>query len=168
MQRVLVIGSPGAGKSTFARKLAAISGLPLIHLDAEHWLPGWVPREKRDWLERQARIVDQHSWIIDGNHGDTLDLRTHRADTVIWLDYPTRICLWRGTRRMITMRGQVLADGAPGCPEAFEPGFLLFIATFRRRKRRLIEAALTNYHGRILQFRRPAASAKWLAGLARP
>lgn len=166
VQRVMVIGSPGAGKSTFARRLAAITSLPLFHLDAERWLPGWIPREEADWQERQVRLVEQERWIIDGNHGDSLDLRMGRADTVIWLDYPTSICLWRGVRRMIAQRGRVLPDGSPGCPEAFELEFLTFIAMFRRRNRSLITTALRGYAGRVLRFEYPGQAENFLTGLA--
>ena len=69
MRRVLVIGISGAGKSTFARELAARIGLPLIHLDKEFWRPGWVTTQQPQWRARVAALAAQDTWIIDGNYG---------------------------------------------------------------------------------------------------
>ena len=82
MQRVLVIGAGGAGKSTFAARLSRKYGLPLIHLDALYWQPGWVEPGKAEWLERVAQVVAQDRWVMDGNYGGSLDLRLPRADTI--------------------------------------------------------------------------------------
>ena len=79
MQRVMVIGSPGAGKSTLSGKLAAVTGLPLFHLDAEYWLPGWTEREPREWQDKLADIVAGKRWIIDGNYGRTIAARRARS-----------------------------------------------------------------------------------------
>ena len=89
MQRVLVIGSPGAGKSILAAKLSAVTGLPLIHLDQQYWLPGWVEPDEAAWQVRLREIIAGDRWIIDGNYGGSMTLRLTRADTVIYLDYPS-------------------------------------------------------------------------------
>jgi adenylate kinase family enzyme len=167
MQRVMVIGSPGAGKSTLARRLAGLTGLPLFHLDREHWLPGWTEPLPDDWRAKQTALVAGDRWIIDGNYGGSLTLRIGRADTVIWLDYPTALCLWRAVRRVIGGYGRVRPDTAPGCPERFDPAFLLYIARFRRSKRAKIEKALASFTGEVLRFTRPRQAETWLGGLAR-
>lgn len=95
MQRVLIIGSPGAGKSTFARRLTARTGLPLTHLDDLYWNPGWVKVERTLWLERLRGALGGEAWIIDGNYSSTLLRRAYRADTVIFLTLPRWQCLWR-------------------------------------------------------------------------
>src|SRR4051812_22129729 len=72
MRRVLVIGSGGAGKSTFARSLAERLGLPLIHLDALYWRPGWVETPKEEWAREVRRLLSADRWVMDGNYGGTL------------------------------------------------------------------------------------------------
>lgn len=97
MQRVLIIGSPGSGKSTFAKKLAAQTGLPLIHLDDLYWAAGtdWVKVDRQVWKNRLQEALDGERWIIDGNYGSTLEQRAQQADTVYFLMPPRELCLWR-------------------------------------------------------------------------
>jgi hypothetical protein len=97
--RVLVLGCPGAGKTTFARWLAARASLPLSHLDDEHWGPGWSRPRQDEWESRQHRLVSADRWIIDGNYLPTLHLRAPRAELVVLVDAPTWLCLWRIVRR---------------------------------------------------------------------
>lgn len=165
MDRVLVIGSPGAGKSTLARELAGRTGLPLVHLDAEHWSAGWIEMEREAWAMRVTAIVAQPRWIIDGNYGGTLPQRVARADTVVWLDYPTTLCLWRVIRRWGEWRGRSRPDMTPGCPERLDPEFLLYVARFRSAWRGRNKAALAQFTGTVRRFTSPAATARWLASL---
>ena len=88
MKRVLVIGSPGSGKSTLATELARRTGLPLIHLDKEHWRPDWIEPTREQWQRQVAELVSRPSWIIDGNYGGSLAPRLARADTVVDLEFP--------------------------------------------------------------------------------
>ena len=166
MQRVLAIGSPGAGKSTFARKLANSARLPLIHLDAEYHLPGWVEPEEHVWNARLDELLAGESWIIDGNFGSSLKRRLARADTVFLLDYPTILCLWRVVKRITSLHGKVRPDAAPGCPENYDWEFLHYIAGFRRRKRPGVERNLAAFAGKIIRFRRPSDAQDFLDRLA--
>ena len=147
MQRVMVIGSPGAGKSTFAQRLGDLTGLPVRHLDAEYWLPGWTERDATAWQEKLAGLVAEDRWIVDGNYGGSLTTRAARADTIIHLDYSTALCLWRAVKRIVTTHGKVRADSAPGCPEQFDPSFLAYIAMFRARKRAKIVTLMAGFPG---------------------
>ena len=93
MKRVIIIGCPGSGKSTFARKLQLVTGLPLHHLDLIYWKSDRtiVPRE--EFLEKLHQIMAQKQWIIDGNYASTMEMRMQVCDTVIFLDYPPELCL---------------------------------------------------------------------------
>jgi len=96
---VAVVGSGGAGKSTFARALGGVTGLPVVHLDEHYWRPGWVEPSKTEWSAIQTDLVSRDRWIMDGNYGGTFDVRFARADTVIVLSLPRAACLVGSTRR---------------------------------------------------------------------
>ena len=165
MQRVLVIGSPGAGKSTLSHALARRCGLPLHHLDRMFWLPGWIERDRADGRSELAQVLAQDCWIIDGNYGSTLPLRIARADTVVWLDYPTALCLGRAVRRWWMYRGQSRPDMTEGCLERLDGEFLLYILNFRRAWRQRNATALTGFGGTVVRLGGAAQTEAWLAGL---
>ena len=89
MKRIMIIGCPGSGKSTFARALAPKTGLPLHHLDMMYWNPDRTTKPKEEFRAALREIINLPDWIIDGNYGSTLELRMEACDTVIFL------CLWR-------------------------------------------------------------------------
>ncbi len=97
MKRIIVIGCPGSGKSTFSRALHQIVGLPLFHLDMMYWNPDRTTVDKSLFLKRLSNTIQQDEWIIDGNYGSTMELRLKACDTVFFLDYPLDVCL-RGIR----------------------------------------------------------------------
>ena len=89
MERVLVVGPAGAGKTTFAAALARATGLPHIELDSIYHQPGWTALPDSEFRERVARATRSNGWIVDGNYASTLqDILWSRADTIIWLDLP--------------------------------------------------------------------------------
>ena len=164
MRRVLVLGIPGAGKSTFSRALAARTGLPLIHLDKEFWQPGWVETPRPHWRVRMAELVAGEHWIMDGNYAGTLDLRLPRADTVVVFDFPRLVCLRRAVWRAATTYNRVRSDMAAGCPERFDLEFLRYIWTFNTKERPKKAAALEQFSGHItpVVFRRDSEAAHFL------
>ena len=116
MKRVLILGSGGAGKSTLARQLGERTGLPVIHLDRMWWRPGWVNCSQEEFDLALERELAGERWIIDGNYNRTLERRLTRADTVVFLDYPARTCLWGALRRVFRYRGKSRPDMPEGCP----------------------------------------------------
>jgi len=167
MQRVLVIGHCGAGKSTLAAKLGSILKLPVVHLDQYFWKPGWVETEQDAWQEAVRRLVSGEQWIIDGNYDRTLDIRLPRADTVILLDFPTRICMWRIMKRVISGFGRTRPDLAPGCPEKIDLEFLRWAWRFRRDVRPRVFAALEKFYqgGELIILATPAEVSAFLSSL---
>ncbi|MGH6958619.1 MAG: hypothetical protein ACREEW_18285 [Caulobacteraceae bacterium] len=143
MQRIVVLGSSGAGKSTFARALGAALDLPVVHLDALFWRPGWTEPEPEAFRAKVAAAVAGDRWVTDGNYvGRTGDLRLPRADTVIFLDQPRWLCLTRVVWRWLTNFGRTRPDLAEGCPENFDRDFFLWIWNFERKhKARILEIA---------------------------
>ncbi len=97
--KIIIVGSGGSGKSTYAKQLGIVTGLPVIHLDNEFWRPGWVETPREEWIEKQKQFISGGKWIIDGNYGGTLELRFEAADLVIFLDINRLVCVWSAARR---------------------------------------------------------------------
>ncbi|MBN8807305.1 MAG: AAA family ATPase [Sphingomonas sp.] len=134
-RRIAVIGCSGAGKSTLAARLAALTGLPPVHLDQEYWQSGWTEPTRDAWLDRITAHVADDRWISDGNYGSSLTERARRADAIVFLDFSTATCLWGVVRRTIRYRRHRRPDMPEGCPERWDWTFLRFVLAFRRRHR---------------------------------
>ena len=93
MKKIIVIGCPGSGKSTFSKALHKLTKIPLYHLDMLFWNADKTTVEKSVFLDRLFKITENGEWIIDGNYGSTMELRMQKCDTVIFLDYPVDVCL---------------------------------------------------------------------------
>lgn len=161
MKRVLVIGPCGSGKSTLARELAPRMGLPLIHMDQLGWQAGWVETEKAELRTRLAEAVAAERWMIEGNYGSVLPPRLERADTVIYLDFPIRLCLWRLIKRIVTLRGQSRPDMPEGCPERFDLAFFWYVMNWNTGPRVRTEAHIAPYADKVIRLRSPDALAQW-------
>src|SRR5262245_19831213 len=144
MQRVLVMGSSGSGKSTFARRLSDMTGIPFVSLDALYWRPGWVASDNAEFGDRVAEVARQPQWVMDGNytrHGAG-ELRREISDTVIWFDLPRRSCMLGIMRRIAGSYGQVRPEMAEGCPEKIDFEFFRYVWTYRRKQRPTLLAHL--------------------------
>lgn len=135
MQRILIIGSGGAGKTTLAQELGKKLGIPVIHLDALFWKPGWIESDKAEWQNTVRDVMHDARWIMDGNYGGTLAERMEQCDTVIFLDIPRLICIWRVIKRAIRYYGRSRPDMAQGCPEKVDMEFLQWIWNYPRRSK---------------------------------
>ena len=164
MRRVLVIGSGGAGKSTLAARIGERLGLPVIHLDALYWRPGWVPTPPDEWARVVGELVARDAWVMDGNYGGTLDQRLAACDTVVFLDLPRWLCAWRVVRRAMRYRGRSRPDMAPGCPEQVTREFLGWIWRYPSRRRpeilRRLGALGAGQQGVVLRSR--AEAERWV------
>ena len=136
MERILIIGCPGAGKTTLARQLGAKLDLPVVHLDSIFWSPGnWEHLDQKDFDIALLAELERSKWIIEGNYDRTLPLRLQYCDTVIWLDFSRYACMGGWVKRMITNWGKVRPDMASGCVERYEQEFAEFIWNFRKDNR---------------------------------
>lgn len=136
MKRIMVIGGCGSGKSSLSKKLSDKLRIPLFHLDQFYWQPNWVEMEKTRWEETVSTLAEKPKWIIDGNYSGTMDTRIKRADTIIYLDFPTMTCLWRITKRIYHNYGQVRSDMPEGCKERFDLDFYHYVLIFNITRRK--------------------------------
>lgn len=167
VKRVAVIGSGGAGKTTFADELGAITGLPVIHLDELYWRPGWVASPSEEWRLTQEVLVARDRWVIDGNYSNTQELRFARADTVIQLALPRRVCITRALWRVVRhWRRDVQAEG---CPEHLDGAFLRWLWRFPYDAQPRIDDGIARHEGHLASIRlvSPRAVRRYLDDLAR-
>lgn len=147
MERILIIGCGGAGKSTLARQLGEKLHLPVVHLDRLFWKPGWVETENEVFDACVRKELKKHRWIIDGNYNRTLPERVKYCDTVIYLDFSRFACLRGVCKRVLTTYGKVRLDMGDGCPERFDWEFLRWIWHFNKEKREKYYRILNELQG---------------------
>jgi len=128
--RILILGCSGSGKSTLSNAIHQKTNLPIIHLDQAYWKAGWVEPSKEEWEARVQKLIQAPAWIMDGNYSSSLDIRTPRAELIIFLDVPTWKSLWRALKRIWKYHGRVRPDMALGCPERFNWEFMHYILRY--------------------------------------
>ncbi len=165
-----MIGSGGAGKSTFSRRLGERLGLEVIHLDTAYWRPGWVATEKDEWARKVEELCRRESWVMDGNFSGTLEPRLAACDTVVFLDLPRTVCVWRVLKRAVMYRNTPRPDMAAGCREKFDPEFLLWVWNYPSRTRPKVLALLEKHtEGRkVVRLRSRAEVERFLNQLEGP
>ena len=134
-RRICVIGSSGAGKSTYSHSLASSLNLTYVSLDRDvRWLPGWQERSREEQRERWTAMVAGEAWVIDGSGSSSFDIRLPRTDLILWLRLPRWKCLLGVAKRVARYKGTVRPDMAEGCPEPLpDREFLSYIWNFERR-----------------------------------
>ena len=157
MQRILIIGNAGSGKTTFAKKLAVKTGLPLTHLDQIYWRDNWEHLSQEEFDPILQDKLQAPQWIIDGNFHRTLPRRLACCDTVFFFDLPTCACLWGITKRLITNYGRSRDDMGGNCPEHFDrnkKGLYQKVTSFNRTHRKDYYNLLADAtHAKTIVFR---------------
>jgi adenylate kinase family enzyme len=146
VRRVLVIGSPGSGKSWFADQLGSRLGLPVVHLDRLYHDPGMgFSADKPAWRRYVVdELLRRDCWVMDGHYPATLDARLRASDSVVYLDYPTHVCLARAVRRRIRPP-QIRPDMPADWRERLSASLLRSIVCFRRHEAPRVRALLQRY-----------------------
>jgi adenylate kinase family enzyme len=173
--RIVVVGTTSSGKSTLAGQLAEIIGGDYIELDALHWEPNWVEAPDEVFRMRVQTAIRSKIWVVAGNYSVVRDVIWPRAEAVIWLDYPFRIVFWRLLKRTIH-RAVTREELWNGNRETFwmhlklwseESLFHWLFKTYWRRKREypMLFALPDNAHLKIIHFKHPKETEKWLENI---
>jgi hypothetical protein len=171
--RLLILGRTGSGKTTLGRELAAALDVPHVELDALYFGPDFTTVPLPVLRERTAAAIAGEQWVTDGNKSAVRDLVWPRADTVIWLDYPLVVSLWRLARRACwrtsVIRQEAASDGGSRLFAArlfsAAKGVITALRS-HRGQRRLYPALLSdpaNRHLAVVRLRSPRATRRWLA-----
>lgn len=137
--KIAILGTSGSGKSTLAKRLGERYGLPVLHMDTVHFLPGWVERPfaEEEAIVRQFLDENAGGWVIDGNYTKTCYARRLKeADKIIVLWFSPLVCLWRAIRRWQQNKGRVRESSAPGCEEKIDAEFVRWILHDGRTKQK--------------------------------
>ena len=164
MKKIIVIGSPGAGKSVFSQKLKNVTKLPLYHLGMLYHKKDGTHISKEELEEKLKIIFKEEQWIIDGNYQRTLELRLKECDTVFLLDYPTEICIKGAESRVGTKR-----DDLPWIEEKLDEEFKKTIIDFSKIKLPEIYRLLDKYKDNkdIIIFKTREESDNYIKNLTR-
>jgi adenylate kinase family enzyme len=154
MKRVVILGRGASGKSTLARRLGEITGLPVIELDKVFWRAGLVATPRNQWVILQEKLVVEEGWIMDGDLGpyDAVEVRLRAADTIIFLDFSLMRCAWRAVRR-----SRERAD------------FWRWLLAYRFQSRPILMRAIANHaaSAELRVLRDPEALRRFVADLGR-
>ncbi|NDO18387.1 hypothetical protein FMM68_01740 [Lachnospiraceae bacterium MD329] len=137
MDRIMIFGFSGGGKSTLARKMGEILDIEPTHFDRLHWLPGWV-ESTRDYKREMIKpILERDRWIIEGNyHHIYWNERLEKADTIIFIDVNRFTCIYQAWKRSLMYKGKTRPDMGEGCTEKFDLEFAKWVFFKGRKKRR--------------------------------
>jgi MoxR-like ATPase len=172
-ERILVLGRTGSGKTTLARELAAALGMPHVELDSLYFGADFSTAPLSVLRERTSAAIAGDRWVTDGNKRAVRDLVWPRADTIVWLDYPVYVSLWRLARRARARTSALSAQAAQsgrrsGLPKqmlAAARGVLTALRSHRGQRREYprLFAQPANRHLAVARLRSPRATRRWLA-----
>ena len=170
IKRIAIIGNAGSGKSYLAQQLHTLTHLPIYHLDAHFWKPGWTRPDEAEYHKIHNSLCDLPEWIIDGMNLKYLEYRIQKADLVIYLDMPLHICFWRIFKRLWKYYGKQAPSSAPGCKEGLSWEFVLFLKwvwNFKRKHAPRVKELLAIYtHSKSISiFESPQEVAQFLQKL---
>ena len=171
MDRIVIIGTSCAGKTTLAQRIAEILKVEHIELDALHWGPEWKPVELEEFRRSVAKAVDADKWVVDGNYVQVRDLIWPRATTIIWLDYRFPVIYWRALsrtfRRVLTRETLWAGNRERLRTTLFSRESILWwvVRTYSSRRKKYPTLLTQVRHAQVLRFRAPHVTDLWLKSL---
>lgn len=166
MERILIIGCGGAGKSTLARQLGEKLGIPVVHLDRIWWTGNRENVTREEFDARLAEELEKPRWIIDGNYKRTFPVRLQKCDTVLYLDFNRFVCLWGMFKRVVSGYGKTRPDMGGNCPERFDPEFIRWIWDYNKNNREENYRRLNEtHHAETIVLKNRRAVRRFLASL---
>lgn len=133
MERILIVGAGGSGKTTFARALSGKTGLPVVHLDAIYWTGRWEHLTREEFSARIEEELQKPRWIMDGNYQRTFARRAEFCDCILYLDFSPIVCVFSVLKRKVAYHGRTRPDMGGNCPERLDVSFLKWVLTYRRK-----------------------------------
>ena len=159
--RILILGCPGSGKSTFARALAARTGLPVVHLDNLWWRADGTHISREDFDRALGELLEGERWILDGDYSRTYEVRLRAADTVVFLDYPEDVCM-DGIRRRV---GEERPD-MPWKESTLDPELVAMVKNFATDNRPVLLSLFQKYpEKQVITFTSREEADRWLSDL---
>ena len=171
LDRVVVVGSSGCGKSRFARDLAQLLGQPAVELDELQWAPNWTEKPEDEFRRLVSSAAAAPRWVVDGNYSRMRDVLWPRATTIVWLNFGFLTVFHRALRRTV----QRILTNEPywhGNRESVRRAFfsrdsilVYVVSTFHRRRRQYTELRASGKYSHLswIVFRRPADARRFLA-----
>ena len=164
MNRIVIIGCGGAGKTFLSNLLSKKTGLPVYHLDLISYEDNWKEVEHEILKKRHTDLIKKDKWIIDGMLLQQLPDRLTRSDLVIFLDYAPWRNIYGALKRLIVDYGKIRPDTPKGCTESFDFHFLLYLLSFHKNVRPKLHKILENPDNKcsIMIFKNRNETQKWL------
>ena len=163
-RRIIILGCPGSGKSTFAARLHECTGLPLFHLDNIWWKPDRTHITSEAFDDQLAALLQKEAWMIDGDYSRTYKPRIRACDTVFFLDYEEEVCLQGIAERLGNRRADM-----PWVEERLDPELVALVRDYRQQNRPVIMQLLEKYPDKqVILFRTRTQADDWLAAFRRP
>lgn len=150
MDRIAIIGPPGAGKTTLARSLHKLLKIKVYHLDRLFWLPGWIRKDQETRRDILQKLVREKRWIIEGNYLNFFEIYLNLADTIIFFDFPPLVCCWRLLKRHNRAHGHSRRDIPEGCTNRLT--LRLVAQTFPLNERRRVKQKVRDYLPKVIRL----------------
>lgn len=143
MKRIVIVGCPGAGKTTFARKLSEKTKFPVVHLDFYYHQQKYDYYNNREaWIKKVEQLIKQDKWVMDGNYSSSFIPRFKRADTIIFFDFPRHVSMYGVIKRRIQYRNKLRVEMPSEWKEKANLEFLKYVWNFNKQDRGKVLAAL--------------------------